>query len=142
LARIEAHYFRNHCWLEPDQLLRDVDKIRHIPATIVHGRYDIICPAKSACDLACCVAGSRLPHRAGRPRRVGAGDRRSAGAGHGAAGGSLRLDNWPTEKIATSTGHVTHELIALLFRFLHTVRTVSVATRVVDQQAQCPACTA
>jgi proline iminopeptidase len=51
LARIEAHYFRNQCWLEPDQLLRDVTKIRHIPATIVHGRYDIICPAKSACDL-------------------------------------------------------------------------------------------
>jgi proline iminopeptidase len=52
LARIEAHYFRNRCWFEPDQLLRDVAKIRHIPATIVHGRYDIICPAKSACDLA------------------------------------------------------------------------------------------
>jgi len=52
LARIEAHYFRNHCWFEPDQLLRDVDRIRHIPATIVHGRYDIICPVKSACDLA------------------------------------------------------------------------------------------
>lgn len=52
LARIEAHYFRHHCWLEPNQLLRDVAKIRHIPATIVHGRYDIICPAKSALDLA------------------------------------------------------------------------------------------
>jgi len=51
LARIEAHYFRHQCWLEPDQLLRDVAKIRHIPATIVHGRYDIICPAKSAVDL-------------------------------------------------------------------------------------------
>ncbi|GAB2537484.1 prolyl aminopeptidase [Rhodanobacter koreensis] len=52
LARIEAHYFRHHGWLEPGQLLRDVAKIRHIPATIVHGRYDIICPAKSACELA------------------------------------------------------------------------------------------
>ena len=51
LARIEAYYFRHQCWLEPDQLLRDVVKIRHIPATIVHGRYDIICPAKSAVDL-------------------------------------------------------------------------------------------
>jgi proline iminopeptidase, Neisseria-type subfamily len=52
LARIEAHYFRHQCWLQPDQLLRDVPKIRHIPATIVHGRYDIICPARSACELA------------------------------------------------------------------------------------------
>jgi proline iminopeptidase len=52
LACIEAHYFRHQCWLEPDQLLRDVPRIRHIPATIVQGRYDIICPARSACDLA------------------------------------------------------------------------------------------
>ena len=51
LARIEAHYFRHLCWLEPDQLLRDVAKIRHIPATIVHGRYDIMCPPRSAVDL-------------------------------------------------------------------------------------------
>ena len=52
LARIEAHYFRHHGWLQPDQLLRDVPKIRHIPATIVHDRYDIVCPVKSAYDLA------------------------------------------------------------------------------------------
>ena len=52
LARIEAHYFRHQCWLQADQLLRDVPKIRHIPATIVQGRYDIICPARSACELA------------------------------------------------------------------------------------------
>jgi proline iminopeptidase len=52
LARIEAHYFRNEVFLEPGQLLRDIDRIRHIPATIVHGRYDIICPVESARDLA------------------------------------------------------------------------------------------
>jgi proline iminopeptidase len=53
VARAEAHYFRHKVFLEPDQLLRDVDRIRHIPATIVHGRYDVICPVKSAWDLAC-----------------------------------------------------------------------------------------
>ncbi|HEY0230728.1 MAG TPA: prolyl aminopeptidase [Dokdonella sp.] len=52
LARAEAHYFRHKVFLEPDQLLRDVHRIRSIPATIVHGRYDIICPVKSAVDLA------------------------------------------------------------------------------------------
>jgi proline iminopeptidase len=52
LARIEAHYFGHRAWLKPDQLLRDIDTIRHIPATIIHGRYDIICPVKNACDLA------------------------------------------------------------------------------------------
>ena len=49
---MEAHYFRHALFLEPDQLLRGVDRIRHLPATIVHGRYDIICPAVSAWDLA------------------------------------------------------------------------------------------
>lgn len=51
LARVEAHYFRNDCFLEPDQLLRDLAKIRHIPGVIVQGRYDIICPVQSAFDL-------------------------------------------------------------------------------------------
>ncbi|ULU26462.1 prolyl aminopeptidase [Dyella terrae] len=52
VARTEAHYFRHQVFLEPDQLLRDVDRIRRIPATIVHGRYDVICPVKNAYDLA------------------------------------------------------------------------------------------
>ncbi|WP_243042904.1 prolyl aminopeptidase [Dyella sedimenti] len=51
VARAEAHYFRHAVFLEPGQLLRDIGRIRHIPATIVHGRYDIICPVKSAHDL-------------------------------------------------------------------------------------------
>jgi proline iminopeptidase len=51
LARLEAHYFRHDCFLEPNQLLRDIAKIRHLPAVIVNGRYDIICPVQSAFDL-------------------------------------------------------------------------------------------
>ena len=51
-ARIEAHYFVNRGWLErDDQLLRDVGRIRHIPAVIVQGRYDVVCPMRSAWDL-------------------------------------------------------------------------------------------
>lgn len=52
LALIEAHYFRNHCFLEPGQLLRDVERIRNIPGTIVQGRYDLICPPATAHALA------------------------------------------------------------------------------------------
>jgi proline iminopeptidase len=52
VARAEAHYFRHDVFLQPDQLLRDIDRIRTIPATIVHGRYDIVCPVASAVDLA------------------------------------------------------------------------------------------
>ena len=51
-ARIEAHYFQNRGFLESeDQLLRDVSRIRHIPAVIVQGRYDVVCPAESAWAL-------------------------------------------------------------------------------------------
>ena len=51
-ARIECHYFMNKGWLEPeDQLLRDVDRIRHIPGVIVQGRYDVVCPLESAWAL-------------------------------------------------------------------------------------------
>jgi proline iminopeptidase len=51
LARLEAHYFRNGMFLEPGQLLRGIDRICHIPGVIVHGRYDIICPVKTAFEL-------------------------------------------------------------------------------------------
>ncbi|MEZ4225788.1 MAG: prolyl aminopeptidase [Polyangiaceae bacterium] len=51
-ARIESHYFVNRGFFESeDQLLRDVDEIRHIPAVIVQGRYDVVCPIRSAWDL-------------------------------------------------------------------------------------------
>jgi proline iminopeptidase len=52
LARIECHYFMHGCWFRNDnQLIEDVGKIRHIPAMIVHGRYDVVCPVKNAFDL-------------------------------------------------------------------------------------------
>jgi proline iminopeptidase len=50
-ARIENHYFANEGFFEEDQLLRDVDKIRHLPCVIVQGRYDIATPAATAWDL-------------------------------------------------------------------------------------------
>jgi proline iminopeptidase len=51
-ARIEAHTFVHHGWLEEGQLLRDVPLIRHLPCTIIQGRYDVVCPLTSAWDLA------------------------------------------------------------------------------------------
>ena len=51
-ARIEAHYFVNGGFFEhDDQLLRDAHRIRHLPGTIVHGRYDVVCPVQNAWDL-------------------------------------------------------------------------------------------
>ena len=50
-ARIETHYFMHGCWLEPNQLLRDAGRLKGIPGTIVHGRYDMPCPARYAWQL-------------------------------------------------------------------------------------------
>ena len=51
-SRIECHYFVNGGFLAtPNQLIENVDRIRHIPAVIVQGRYDIVCPMKSAWEL-------------------------------------------------------------------------------------------
>lgn len=51
-ARIEAHYFVHKGFFEEeDQLLKNVPRIRHIPAVIVQGRYDIVCPMITAWEL-------------------------------------------------------------------------------------------
>ena len=51
-ARIECHYFINRGFLESDaQLLEDAARIRRIPGVIVQGRYDVVCPMRSAWDL-------------------------------------------------------------------------------------------
>lgn len=51
-ARIECHYFMNNAFFsEENFLLNQIDKIRSIPGIIVQGRYDVVCPARSAWDL-------------------------------------------------------------------------------------------
>lgn len=51
-ARIECHYFVNKGFLQSeDQLLKNVDQIRHIPTVIVQGRYDVVCPMVTAWEL-------------------------------------------------------------------------------------------
>jgi len=48
IARIECHFFSNNCFFRPNQLLEDMDRISHLPAYIVHGRYDMVCPIDQA----------------------------------------------------------------------------------------------
>jgi len=50
-ARIENHFFYHNAWLEDGQLLRDAYKLHGIKGTIVHGRYDMPCPARYAYQL-------------------------------------------------------------------------------------------
>jgi proline iminopeptidase len=60
LARTECHYFVNRCFLEPNQILRDLPKIRHLPVIIVHGRYDMVCTFDNAWLLHQSWSGSEL----------------------------------------------------------------------------------
>jgi len=48
LSRIETHYFMNKGFIEENQILRNMDAIKDIPGTIVHGRYDMVCPLDNA----------------------------------------------------------------------------------------------
>jgi proline iminopeptidase len=50
-ARLENHYFTHAAWLEEGQLLRDAHRLHGIPGVIVHGRYDMPCPARHAYAL-------------------------------------------------------------------------------------------
>ena len=60
MARIEAHYMVHGGFLEPDQLLVDLPRIAHLPAIIVQGRYDVICPPATAEELARSWPGAQL----------------------------------------------------------------------------------
>ncbi|MDB5410373.1 MAG: proline iminopeptidase [Rhodospirillales bacterium] len=52
LARIEAHYFVNQIIAPAQDIVARIDRIRNVPATIVQGRYDMVCPIFTADELA------------------------------------------------------------------------------------------
>ncbi|GAB4181767.1 MAG: prolyl aminopeptidase [Thalassobaculales bacterium] len=51
MARLETHYFLSQCFLGERELLDGVAKLRHLPAVIVQGRYDMVCPIVTADEL-------------------------------------------------------------------------------------------
>lgn len=59
IARIEAHYFRHHLFLGPGQLMDGLSTITHLPCAIVQGRYDMVCPIRTAWELHRRWPGSR-----------------------------------------------------------------------------------
>ena len=59
MARIECHYMVNHGFLAAP-LLDGMAAIAHLPAIIVQGRYDVICPPTSAADLLAAWPGARM----------------------------------------------------------------------------------
>lgn len=61
-ARMEIHYETNGGFMEEGQLLKpeNIEKIKHIPCSIVQGRYDIVCPPKTAWDFHKALPESKL----------------------------------------------------------------------------------
>ena len=59
-ARIECHYFINNIFLEDNYILKNITKIKNIPVSVVQGRYDIVCPMRSAWDLKQSLASIKL----------------------------------------------------------------------------------
>ncbi len=59
-ARIECHYFINNIFLEENFILNNIKKIEFIPTNIIQGRYDIVCPVRSAWDLNKKLKNSKL----------------------------------------------------------------------------------
>jgi proline iminopeptidase len=51
MARVEAHYFINEAFIQPNQIIENCDKISHLKTIIVHGRYDVVCPIDQAYSL-------------------------------------------------------------------------------------------
>ncbi len=51
LAKLECHFLSHHCFIPENYILDNINTISHIPATIVHGRYDMICKSDAAYSL-------------------------------------------------------------------------------------------
>ena len=51
LAKIETHFFKNNCFIEENQIIKNIETIKNIKCFIVHGRYDVVCPFNQAFDL-------------------------------------------------------------------------------------------
>lgn len=71
LAQIECHYFQNRNFLSENTIIDHRDAIRHLPAILVHGRYDMVCPPDQSALLArhWPRAELRLIERAGHSAR-------------------------------------------------------------------------
>ncbi|MEA3405093.1 MAG: prolyl aminopeptidase [Pseudomonadota bacterium] len=60
MARIECHYFKHESFIEPNQILNHIKTIQHIPTTLIHGRYDMVCPVNQAIELANALPKAKL----------------------------------------------------------------------------------
>ena len=60
MARIECHYFQHEAFIESNQILNNASEIAHLPISIIHGRYDMVCPVNQAFELHDALPNSKL----------------------------------------------------------------------------------
>jgi proline iminopeptidase len=60
IAELEAWYIRNRCFIPEGHILRNAKRLRGIPASIIQGRYDFVCPPQYAYRLHKALPRSRL----------------------------------------------------------------------------------
>ncbi|MDO8560756.1 MAG: prolyl aminopeptidase [bacterium] len=60
LSILEAHYIRHLCFLDDGFIMRNIERIPHVPVSIIHGRYDDVCMVESAIKLHRALPGSTL----------------------------------------------------------------------------------
>ncbi|WEJ62878.1 prolyl aminopeptidase [Thiomicrorhabdus lithotrophica] len=60
MARIECHYFQHEAFIETNQILNNTPAIADLPVSIVHGRYDLVCPVNQAFELHEALPNSKL----------------------------------------------------------------------------------
>lgn len=60
LSALESHFICHQYFIEEEQVLENIHKIRHIPAYLIHGRYDMVCPLTGAWTLHQCLPASNL----------------------------------------------------------------------------------
>ena len=51
VRHVQLHYINNFCFIDGDEILSKTKVLKNIPVTIVQGRYDMVCPPKTAHDL-------------------------------------------------------------------------------------------
>jgi len=60
MARIECHYFQHEAFIETNQIINNASAISHLPISIIHGRYDMVCPVNQAFELHEALPNSKL----------------------------------------------------------------------------------
>jgi proline iminopeptidase len=56
-AKVQLHYINNLCFIDGEKILNEVEILKNIPIEIIQGRYDMVCPPKTAYEL-----NKKLPH--------------------------------------------------------------------------------